>query len=313
LGKNQDCTLGNPYFYTRQNDSATFKLVEETPQWSRHEVIIPSAQGTVHLPNSQIKGEYYIPGGVKRAPLAIIIHGMAAKSVTPGRKIAATLAKKGFACFILYLLFHDFRAPASLKVKYPRLTAEEWFESYQTSVTDIRQVIDWAENRPELDHHKTSLVGISFGGFVSTIAMALDRRIRAGVLIISGGNSEKITRHGWLLRWQYRISPAEYRGNQEAYFRYLNEVAAKGLENALADKNSYLTDPLTFARYLKGRPILMLNAHWDEIIPRVATVDLWNACGKPTIAWYPATHSSIWVWYPWLGRRISGFLQAQFG
>jgi hypothetical protein len=93
----------------------------------------------------------------------------------------------------------------------------------------------------------------------------------------------------------------------------LSEVAAKGFENATADKNSYLTDPLTFASYLQGRPILMLNAQWDEIIPRVATVDLWKACGKPSIAWYPATHSSIWVWYPWLGRRISGFLQAQFG
>ncbi len=305
--------MGNPYLYNKLNHDAGLRLVEETRQWSRYQVTIPSAQESKYLVNTQIHGEYFCPQGVKKAPLTVVVHGMAAKSVAPGRMIAHTLAKKGFGCFILYLIFHNLRATDSLKAKYPRLTSEEWFESYQTSVTDIRQVIDWAQGRPEIDSEKISLLGISLGSFVSTIAIALDDRIKAGVLILGGGNSEKITRHSLILRFTYKNSLAEYQRNQESYFQYLKEVATNGFENAAAEKSSYLTDPLTFSGYLQNRPILMLSACWDEIIPKSATVDFWAACGKPPISWYPATHSSIWVWYPWIGRRISGFLKSRLG
>jgi dienelactone hydrolase len=303
--------MGNPFLYHKLNNGANLQLTEETPRWSRYEVEIPSVQQVQYLVNSQIRGEYFLPRGREKAPLVVIVHGMAAKSVIPGRMIAHTLAKKGFACFVLYLIFHNFRAPASLKAKYPKLTSEEWFESYQTSVTDIRQVIDWAEERPEIDCSKISLVGISLGSFVSTIAIAIDKRIRAGILILSGGNSEKITRRSLLLRLTYKNNSAEYLRNQESYFQYLKQVAEKGFENAIADKDSYLTDPLTFSGYLQDRSILMLGAQWDEIIPKSATLDFWKACGRPPIFWYPATHSSIWVWYPLIGKRISHFLKSR--
>jgi hypothetical protein len=57
---------------------------------------------------------------------------------------------------------------------------------------------------------------------------------------------------------------------------------------------------------------MMLNALWDEMIPRVATIDLWEAYGKPIIKWYPATHASIWLWYPLMGPRIAGFLKSVY-
>jgi hypothetical protein len=138
--------------------------------------------------------------------------------------------------------------------------------------------------------------------------MGLDQRIKAGVFIVSGGNSEKMTRHSFLLRWQYRTKKAEYDCNQQAYADYLTEVAQKGFENVPVSKNAYLTDPLTFSGYIKDRPVLMLNAFWDEMIPRVSTLDMWKALDKPDIVWYPATHASIWVWYPLMGPRIASFL-----
>ncbi|MDP2932093.1 MAG: hypothetical protein Q8O05_06335 [Chloroflexota bacterium] len=77
-------------------------------------------------------------------------------------------------------------------------------------------------------------------------------------------------------------------------------------------RSAYLDDPLTFARYLRQRPVLMLNARWDEFVPRGATLDLWAASGQPPIAWYPATHTSIWAFYPLISRRITGFLRSNF-
>jgi dienelactone hydrolase len=224
--------------------------------------------------------------------------------------IARTLAKKGIASFILYLIFHTYRVPDSIKGRYPRLTAEEWFENYQISVTDVRQVIDWAQTRPEIDRANIGVVGISLGSFVSGIAMGLDKRIKAGVLVESGGNSDKITRYSWLLRWQYKTDPAEFERNQAVYAQYLAEVQEKGFENVAAAKSSYFTDSMTFSPYLRNRPLMMINALMDEMIPRAATMDLWKSCGKPPIGWYPATHASIWVWYPLIGRRIEKFFKA---
>jgi dienelactone hydrolase len=304
--------MANPYLYVRQDNGFNFELKEETIHWSRYRVNLPSAQTAKLLEDNGIVGEYLLPKGRQRVPIAILVHGMAARSVTPCKLIANTLVKQGFACFILYLVFHDYRVRDSLRAKYPHLTSEEWFESYQISVTDIRQVIDWAENRSEIDSNKVAAIGISYGGFVSSIAMALDKRINAGILIVTGGNSIKIASRSLLLRLQYKYDKSEYLRNQQAYARYLKEVREKGVDNALADNTSYLTDPLTFSGYLRDRPLLMLNAHFDEIIPKAATLELWSGCGRPPIYWYPATHATIWAWYPLMSQRISRFLRGVF-
>lgn len=300
--------MSNPYLYTPQVASVNRSLIEENNDWKSYSVIFPSAVSTPHLGNVQIMGEYVFPASRTRVPLAVLVHGMGNRSLGPCRLIAHTLAKKGIASFILYLVFNGQRAPAVIKAKYPSLSEEEWFESYQISVIDVQQVIDWAGRQAEIDRSNISIVGISFGGMISSIAMAMDPRLKAGVFIVSGGNSEKMTRHSILLRWQYKTGKTEFERNQRDYYNYLAEVKQKGFDRVPAAKNGYLTDPLTFTGYIKGRPVLMLNALWDEMIPRVSTLDLWNALDKPAINWYPATHASIWAWYPLMGPRIASFL-----
>ncbi|MBN1189555.1 MAG: alpha/beta fold hydrolase [Dehalococcoidales bacterium] len=305
--------MSNPYIYTPHSNGASCLLKEEKKYWISYDVSFPSAANTSHLGNIQGIGEYVSPKTSGKAPLVVLVHGMGNRSIVPCRMIARTLAAKGIASFILYLVFHNKRASELIKTKYPSLSAEEWFESYQISVIDVQQVIDWASRQAEIDQKNISVIGISFGGMISSIAMALDRRIKAGVFIVSGGNSEKMTRHSFLLRWQYKTGKEEFKRNLKAYYDYLAEVKQKGFENIPAAKNGYLTDPLTFTGYLKDRPVLMLNAFWDEMIPRVSTLDMWKAMDRPEICWYPATHASIWAWYPLMGPRIVRFLEKTAG
>jgi esterase/lipase len=302
----------NPYLYFSPTDGVQCDLSRKTSLWSQYEVYIPSAIDAHYLGNNRITGDYYFPAGKDKAPLAILIHGMGNRSVIPCRMIARTLAKQGIASFILYLVFHKKRIPLSIKGKYPRLSPEEWFESYQISVVDIRQVLDWAQSRSEIIADEIAIAGISFGGFVSSIAMALDDRIKAGIFIVSGGNSDKITKHSFLLRRSFPTREDEFLQNQAAYFQYLSEVKEKGFENVIAGRSCYLTDPVTFTYLMVNRPLLMVNALWDEMIPKEATLALWESCQKPPISWFPATHATIWVWYPWIGKRISGFLKGVF-
>ena len=51
-----------------------------------------------------------------------------------------------------------------------------------------------------------------------------------------------------------------------------------------------VVDPVTYARPLPGRKILMLNASHDEVIPPACTDALWRAFGEPEIVWWDAGH-----------------------
>lgn len=305
----------NPYSYKNSEFRFNLRLEQTTRRWSRYTVDFPTAHPTGYKENNTVRGEYYQPRQVGQAPLAILVHGMGDYSVLPCRLLARTLVKQGIACFILYLVFHSSRMPETVRDRLPALTAEEWFESYRISVIDMRQVIDWAGGRSEINKEQVAAVGISFGGFISAIAMGVDRRLRAGVFLVAGGNSEKIM---WLTRKRvikagYHRTESEYRHLQSSYARYLAEVAEKGFEDVDPARQSYLTDPMTFAHYLRNRPVLMLNALWDKYIPKQAALDFWEACGKPAITWFPATHTAIWLWYPVISRKIDSFLRSAFG
>ena len=145
--------------------------------------------------------------------------------------------------------------------------------------------------------------------------MGIDERIKAGVFVTTGGNAEVIT---WTnkvkaIRKGATCTQAECRDIHSHYPLYLAEVANNGFENVIPVKECFLNDPLTFASYLRERPVLMLNALWDEVVPRKATVDFWKRCDKPPIVWLPASHATIWLWYPLISRKIVRFLRATFG
>jgi fermentation-respiration switch protein FrsA (DUF1100 family) len=204
--------------------------------------------------------------------------------------------------------------PKVMRKRLPGLSSEEWFEGYRISVINIRQVVDWASGRAEIDRQQIAVVGISLGGLISAIATGIDKRIAAGVLVIAGGNSEEITwkSRSAAIRKQRTCTEAECHDIHSHYPLYLVEVAEKGYDNVSPVKECFLTDAMTFASYLRNRPILMINALWDEVIPRRATLDFWEACGKPTIAWFPSGHATVWLWYPFISRKIGGFLRSTF-
>jgi dienelactone hydrolase len=299
----------NPYNYPYLEPDFDVKLTHETGSWLRYTVKFQVARPTRYKENNVAYGEYYQPRKGSNWPLAILVHGWGDRSLLPCRMLARDLSRKGIASFVLYLVFHQRRMPEVVKKRLPNLTPEEWFEGYQTSVVDIRQIIDWAGEKAAINKDHISVVGISLGGIISAISMGVDKRIGAGVILVAGGNYQG---HAWLSRTEPGLSDAEYAQSEVTYTHYLNEVEKKGLDNVRPLKKSYLTDPVTFASQLRERPVLMLNAKWDERIPKQSTIDLWKASGSPEIRWYPSTHSSIWLLYPLLLKQIINFLSSTF-
>src|SRR5271157_3823686 len=107
--------MTNPYLYSKQADGVKCDLKKQTSLWSHYAVSIPSALNKQYWGNTRLTGEYFFPRGKEKAPLAILIHGMGNNSVIPCKMITHTLAKKGIASFILYLVFHTQRIPEAIK------------------------------------------------------------------------------------------------------------------------------------------------------------------------------------------------------
>ena len=299
----------NPFNYNDNGSKLNLHLVEEKPDWTRYRFDFPSAHISKYPEHNIIYGEYYRPGGEGKWPLAVVVHGMGDRSTVPCRMIARDLAKQGIASFIIYLVFHSSRMPKSIKKRMPFLTPEEWFQGYQTSVIDIRQLLDRAAELDEIDSSKLAVIGMSFGGFVSSIAMGVDDRINAGIIMLAGGNYES---RAWRRLLRMKFTEEELQEALEQYQNYISELEAKGLDNTAPPKKSYLTDPVTFGHRLRERPVMMINAKWDERIPRQTTLDMWESFGKPPIKWVPGTHSTMWALFPWYRREISGFLSSSF-
>jgi dienelactone hydrolase len=304
----------NPYNYNNGHIEANLELKEATSKWLHYAVDFPTAY-PIYNENSDVLGEYFQPRNARNVPLAIIIHGWGDRSAMPCHWLARSLVKKGYAAFIMYLIFHTSRITKTLASHMPYPNTEDWFEIYRASVIEVRQVLDWANSRPELDTERIAALGISLGGFVSEIAMALDKRIKAGVFMVAGGNSETIT---WNTKSEAVIrghgcTRDECREIHSSYPQYLSKVAERGIDNVVPLTHCFLTDALTFAPYLRERPVLMLNAKGDKTVPTEATLDFWEACDKPPIKWLPGSHITFWLWYPVISREITSFLASTFG
>lgn len=304
-----------PYNYLLITPRVNLQLKHTNRTWTHYSVDFPVAKPTRYKENNTVYGEYFRPNTDGKVPLVILSHGWGDRSVFPCKLLARALAKRGIASFVLYLVFHSSRLPDVIRNRLPDLTAEEWFSVYQMSVVDVRQIIDWAYTTEGISEEHIAVMGLSLGGIISAIAMGVDRRIKAGILMVMGGNSEKMVQMSRVRAFvkRYKRSEAEYNEIQKCYTQYLAEVTEKGLENVTPARESFLTDPMTFAHLLQRRPLLMINALWDEFIPKEATLDFWEACGKPSILWYPATHSSIWLWYPLILKQTTGFIKSTFG
>ncbi|MDD5288244.1 MAG: alpha/beta hydrolase family protein [Dehalococcoidales bacterium] len=301
------------FSYPEHQPDFNLRLIKQTKHYKRFLVDFPVASIDCYPGGEIAKGEYFEPLGMSNnVPLAILIHGWGDHSVIPFKLMVGGFLRRGIACFVLYLPFHGSRLPDEMKPRVSRLTPDEWFTGYQMAVTDVRRIIDWAVENGRIHAKKIAVIGLSLGAFVSSITMGIDQRIKAGVFIVHGGNSGKIMQLNRIAKYRkaYRSSDEEYKENQRIYARYLVEIAGKGIDNIVPEQKTFLIDPLTYTHLLKGRPTMMINALWDELIPQEASLDFCRACGECERVLFPSTHASIWIWYPAIVRKINLFLKS---
>jgi cephalosporin-C deacetylase-like acetyl esterase len=136
----------------------------------------------------------------------------------------------------------------------------------------VRQAAAWLAAQDEIDANQLGVMGISLGGITSALAASLEPRFTKACLILAGGDMGEVAWTSTELA-AARESWKKTGGSKESLFAALKVI-----------------DPVTYARPLAGRQILMLNARQDEVVPPACTEALWRAFGQPEIIWWDAGH-----------------------
>jgi len=225
--------------------------------------------------------EYYVPARRKgRAPAVVVLHILDGRFVV-ARLVARHFAAAGIPSLIVQMPYYGERRPAAMSLRRAfESRPERMLRAIEGAVVDVRRAACWLQRQPEVDPRRIGLVGVSLGGIVGALAIAVDTRFDRNVLVLAGGDPVGILWHA-----------PETSGVRA-------RLAQLGYSLDRLRKESRAIDPLTFGKRVDRRHVLMINASNDTTVPRRNTIALWQAFGKPAIQWYPAGHYSISLFIP---------------
>ncbi|MEN8226719.1 MAG: alpha/beta fold hydrolase [Bacteroidota bacterium] len=214
--------------------------------------------------DKKVTGLLTLPGkGEEPFPTIILLHGMGdRKTVDYIEAGNQYLLDAGYAVLRLDISNHGDR----FKYDYDFNLTDGY--RYWTrdiiiqTVFDLRRAVDFIQTREELDHHRIGYFGISLGGIIGTIFCSVEERIDVPVIVLAGGN--------------------------------LNLMFGKdALDRETKDFTSMI-DPVNYVVKISPRPLLMINAENDDVIPPITSKLLHKAARKPKeIIWHPSKHHDI--------------------
>lgn len=255
------------------------ELLRETPRFRVSAVRFPSPLTTPDPENNVIHAEYFEPIGAagvqaqKPRSAVIVLHILGADFAL-SRYMAARLADRGVAALFVKLPYYGERRPKGMNSRFLSVDVERSVRSMRQGICDVRRAAGWLASRPGNDPQKIGVAGISLGGIVGSVAVAVDPAIREGVFVLAGGDLAEIL-------W-----------NMPDSRHYKRLWVAAGRDKADLAKLTEPFDPLTYAGGLVGKRVLMIAGNVDEVIPPASARALWNAAGRPPIRWLDCGHYS---------------------
>ncbi|MCF6159476.1 MAG: abhydrolase domain-containing 18 [wastewater metagenome] len=236
------------------------------------DIQFPSPVKTRHRENNTAYGYYFKASDRKNPTSAIFLHGWGRKDLRAEKRYALKFVKNGINCLLLKLPFHFERTPEGTSNGEYTFTGDviRSIEGVRQCITEIRVTSSWLREQGE----KIVIGGISLGGMMSHLAMAVER-FDAGITITAGGNNAGIIWDG--------IATKGVR----------DDLIGAGITREQADHVFRVVNPSVIAKHNKTENVFMINGLYDEIIPTRYSIELWEALGRPGIKWYPCAHVSI--------------------
>jgi dienelactone hydrolase len=162
-----------------------------------------------------------------------------------------------------------------------------------------RAIVDWLETRPEVDAGRLGAYGISMGGILTSVLIAVEPRLRAAVIALAGGDLPTVIR-------------TSTEGRLVAFREHKYEtlgIDPGELEERL--RQALVSDPLFLAPYVDPKQVLQITARYDQVVPPAQQQLLWEALGRPTRVDLPTGHYLGVLYLPWVMDTSLSWLRAR--
>jgi dienelactone hydrolase len=179
----------------------------------------------------------------------------------------------------------------------------EAIERQRVTIVDVRRLIDWAEQRPEIDADRVALIGCSLGAIVAGTIATQEPRLAATVTVMGGSHLNLV-----VANCDGKRSTSVRAKAAESFGWDRDELAAR-LEPIMS-----VVDPANYPDRVDPQRVLIIEASRDKCVPEESRKDLWLALGKPerismNYDHAPAFYSMTPLGLSWMRRRIWEFLE----
>lgn len=258
-------------------EAATFSYELEplrgTASYSVAALRFPSPITSPDPENNTVHAEYFRPIAQGRRPGVVVLHILGADFAL-SRYLCARLADQGVAALFVKLPYYGERRPGGGDKRFLSADIERSVNSMRQGVCDVRRASAWLAGRPEVDASRLGVTGISLGGIVSSIAVAVDPALTRGAFLLAGGDLARVL-------WEMP---------EGRKYRTLWVESGRTFDDLRKLTDPY--DPLSYAHRLVGKRVLMIAGNVDEVIPPASARALWEAAGRPPIRWFDCGHYS---------------------
>jgi dienelactone hydrolase len=233
----------------------------------------PSPVKSPHPENNTVHAEYYRPKTKEPFPCVIVLD-ITGGDQSLSRLFARHLAQNGIGGLFVQMAYYGPRRPANTNLRLLSYDVDHTFKAIGQTVLDLRCATAWMESRPEVDKKKLGILGTSLGSFMATLTAEMEPKLgRLTVLLGGGGFIDSYWDHPQVAPWR-------------KIYESIGGTKAMA-QDFIAD-----IDPITHAKLLKNRRVLIIAAKNDTIVPPKMAENLWHATGEQRIVWLNADHYS---------------------
>ncbi len=258
-GSKQEFSIYKYYNYDQDlplKDSVN--LLRDTTGYELYDVTFSS----VH--NQTVTALLTVPKtGGNPHPVIILMHGLGDRKTVDYIETGNDyFLKSGYAVLRLDIAKHGERYEDDYDFSF---TGEYRYWSREIiiqTVFDLRRAVDFIQTREELDADRIGYFGISLGGIIGTVFSGVEPRVKVPVITLAGGDMNLMF----------------------------------GMDALSDDTKDYLSmiEPNNFVEKIAPRPLLMINAENDDVVPPLMSKLMFKKAMEPKeIIWYPAKHHDI--------------------
>lgn len=225
-------------------------------------------------PENRLTGTYYVNLSDEPRPLVIVLPVWGV-SEYPSVKMAQAILKRSRGAMNVLRVDGTERLMPWKRIEQSA-TVEELIAGMSNSarrlkhaVIDARRLVDWAENRPEIDGRRIGLVGFSISAVTGTLAAQSDPRIRSSVLVMGGAEIGRIVSQ----------CPGNEKQTREGIMRNLGLTL--GEYEHIVNTQFEGLDPADYPGRVDPRRVLIVDAGRDDCIPTESREAWWEALSRP--------------------------------